>query len=117
MLTNSLTMKIQLHDKLQITGGPWFSGPKEISIIRELFLDLSILIIEDPLYLFETNIIQIKVWSGLGLILTQKMANWQAITYPTHTKSGPFPIEDPSLKIQIEDHFLFSKKWVLGVLY
>ena len=29
----------------------------------------------------------------------------------------PFPIEDPSLKIQIEDSFLFSKKWVLGVLY
>ena len=29
----------------------------------------------------------------------------------------PFPIEDPSLKIQIEDPFLFSKKWVLGVLY
>ena len=28
-----------------------------------------------------------------------------------------FPIEDPSLKIQIEDPFLFSKKWVLGVLY
>ena len=26
----------------------------------------------------------------------------------------PFPIEDPSLKIQIEDLFLFSKKWVLG---
>ena len=29
----------------------------------------------------------------------------------------PFPIEDPSLKIQIEDLFLFSKKWVLVVLY
>ena len=29
----------------------------------------------------------------------------------------PFPIEDPSLKIQIEDPFSFSKKWVLGVLY
>ena len=29
----------------------------------------------------------------------------------------PFPIEDPSLKIQIEDSFLFSKNWVLGVLY
>ena len=29
----------------------------------------------------------------------------------------PFPIEDPSLKILIEDLFLFSKKWVLGVLY
>ena len=29
----------------------------------------------------------------------------------------PFPIEDPSMKILIEDLFLFSKKWVLGVLY
>ena len=26
-----------------------------------------------------------------------------------------FPIEDPSLEIQIEDPFLFSKNWVLGV--
>ena len=29
----------------------------------------------------------------------------------------PFPIEDPSMKIQIEDLFLFSKKCVWGVLY
>ena len=26
-----------------------------------------------------------------------------------------FPIEDPSLEIQIENPFLFSKNWVLGV--
>ena len=39
-------------------------------------------------------------------------------TYTVHTPIvDPFPIEDPSLKIQIEDPFLFSKNWVLGVLY
>ena len=45
--------------------------------------------------------------------------NWlKEILNTVHTPVvDPFPIEDPSLKIQIEEPYLFSKKWVLGALY
>ena len=42
------------------------------------------------------------------------MWNWITVRTPI---MDPFPIENPSLKIQIEDPYLFSKKWVLGALY
>ena len=75
----------------------------------------------------DTNLMLLLIWlhyrirekqqkySLLQLVIIQ--IHW-SYTYCTHTNSGdPFQIEDPSLKIQIEEPYLFNKKWVLGALY
>ena len=75
----------------------------------------------------DTNLMLLLIWlhyrirekqqkySLLQLVIIQ--IHW-SYTYCTHTNSGdPFQIEDPSFKIQIEEPYLFNKKWVLGALY
>ena len=53
-------------------------------------------------------------WDIVFFNTLQKMKFLSTVRTPIVDR---FPIEDPSLKIQIEDPFLFGKKWVLGVLY
>ena len=62
---------------------------------------------------------KVKYTSVNGIAISLNITSTKVmILYTVRTPIvDPFPIEDPSLKIQIEDLFLFSKKWVLGVLY
>ena len=49
-------------------------------------------------------------WDIVFFNTLQKMKFLSTVRTPIVDR---FPIEDPSLKIQIEDPFLFSKNWVL----
>ena len=50
-----------------------------------------------------------EIWASLAMFKLKSLN----LKFPPLFKAW----EDPSLKIQIEDLFLFSKKWVLGVSY